>query len=48
VLEPSGVPAHVPTRIHHLRAESTVTGPRAIGPEMAVLPPLRMLLPAPR
>ena len=44
-LEPSGVPAHVPTRMHHPRADIAVTtDPRVIGPGMAVLPPLPRML----
>jgi 7,8-dihydropterin-6-yl-methyl-4-(beta-D-ribofuranosyl)aminobenzene 5'-phosphate synthase len=44
-LEPRGVPAHVPTRMHHPRADIAVTtGPRVIGPGMAVLPPLPRML----
>jgi len=44
-LEPSGVPAHVPTRMHHPRADTAVTtDPRVIGPGMAVLPPLPRML----
>ena len=44
-LEPRGVPAYVPTGMHHPRAEITVTtGPRVIGPGMAVLPPLPRML----
>jgi 7,8-dihydropterin-6-yl-methyl-4-(beta-D-ribofuranosyl)aminobenzene 5'-phosphate synthase len=39
-LEPRGVPAHVPTRMHHPRADiAVITGPRVIRPGMAVLPP---------
>lgn len=44
-LEPPGVPAHVPTEMHHPRADVTVTtGPRVIAPGMAVLPPLPRML----
>jgi hypothetical protein len=44
-LEPAGVPAHVPARMHHPRADIAVTtGPRVIGPGMAVLPPLPRML----
>jgi len=44
-LEPHGVPAHVPTQMGHPRAEVLVTsGPRVIGPGMAVLPPLPRML----
>jgi 7,8-dihydropterin-6-yl-methyl-4-(beta-D-ribofuranosyl)aminobenzene 5'-phosphate synthase len=44
-LEPRGVPAHVPTRMHHPRADIAVTtSPRVIGPGMAVLPPLPQML----
>jgi 7,8-dihydropterin-6-yl-methyl-4-(beta-D-ribofuranosyl)aminobenzene 5'-phosphate synthase len=44
-LEPRGVPAHVPTQMHHPRADIAVTtGPRVIGPGMAVLPPLPRML----
>jgi 7,8-dihydropterin-6-yl-methyl-4-(beta-D-ribofuranosyl)aminobenzene 5'-phosphate synthase len=44
-LEPRGVPAHVPTQMHHPRADVAVTtGPRVIGPGMAVLPPLPRML----
>jgi 7,8-dihydropterin-6-yl-methyl-4-(beta-D-ribofuranosyl)aminobenzene 5'-phosphate synthase len=44
-LEPRGVPAHVPTQMCHPRAEVAVTtGPRVIGPGMAVLPPLPRML----
>jgi len=40
-LEPPGVPAHVPTRMHHPRADIAVTtSPRVIGPGMAAPPPL--------
>jgi hypothetical protein len=39
--EPSGLPASVPTRMRHERAETLLTtGPRVIAPGMAVLPPL--------
>src|SRR5215470_3638177 len=44
-LEPHGVPAHIPTQMGHPRAEVLVTsGPRVIGPGMAVLPPLPRML----
>jgi 7,8-dihydropterin-6-yl-methyl-4-(beta-D-ribofuranosyl)aminobenzene 5'-phosphate synthase len=44
-LEPHGVPAHVPTQMGHPRADIAVTtGPRVIGPGMAVLPPLPRML----
>ena len=44
-LEPPGVPAHVPTQMHHLRADVAVTTrPMVIGPGMAVLPPLPRML----
>ena len=44
-LEPHGVPAYVPTHMHHPRADCAVTtGPRVIGPGMAVLPPLPRML----
>lgn len=44
-LEPRGVPAHVPTEMQHPRADIAVTtGPRVIGPGMAVLPPLPRML----
>jgi 7,8-dihydropterin-6-yl-methyl-4-(beta-D-ribofuranosyl)aminobenzene 5'-phosphate synthase len=44
-LEPRGVPAHVPTQMHHPRADIAVTsGPKVIGPGMAVLPPLPRML----
>ncbi|MGN6791355.1 MAG: MBL fold metallo-hydrolase [Streptosporangiaceae bacterium] len=44
-LEPRGVPAHVPTEMAHPRADVLVTtGPRVIGPGMAVLPPLPRML----
>jgi 7,8-dihydropterin-6-yl-methyl-4-(beta-D-ribofuranosyl)aminobenzene 5'-phosphate synthase len=44
-LEPSGVPAYVPTPMGHPRADVLVTtGPRVIGPGMAVLPPLPRML----
>jgi 7,8-dihydropterin-6-yl-methyl-4-(beta-D-ribofuranosyl)aminobenzene 5'-phosphate synthase len=44
-LEPRGVPAYVPTRMRHPRADIAVTtGPRVIGPGMAVLPPLPRML----
>jgi 7,8-dihydropterin-6-yl-methyl-4-(beta-D-ribofuranosyl)aminobenzene 5'-phosphate synthase len=44
-LEPSGVPAHVPTPMRHSRADVVVTSePRVIGPGMAVLPPLPRML----
>ena len=44
-LEPRGVPAHVPTQMSHPRADVLVTtGPRVIGPGMAVLPPLPRML----
>ena len=44
-LEPHGVPAHVPTSMQHPRADIVVTsGPRVIGPGMAVLPPLPRML----
>ena len=44
-LEPPGVPAHVPTQMHHPRADIAVTtGPKVIGPGMAVLPQLPRML----
>lgn len=44
-LEPSGVPAYVPTCMHHSRADiAVITGPRVIAPGMAVLPPLPRML----
>jgi 7,8-dihydropterin-6-yl-methyl-4-(beta-D-ribofuranosyl)aminobenzene 5'-phosphate synthase len=44
-LEPPGVPAYVPTQMSHPRADVAVTtGPTAIGPGMAVLPPLPRML----
>jgi 7,8-dihydropterin-6-yl-methyl-4-(beta-D-ribofuranosyl)aminobenzene 5'-phosphate synthase len=44
-LEPPGVPAYVPTLMHHPRADIAVTtGPRVIAPAMAVLPPLPRML----
>jgi 7,8-dihydropterin-6-yl-methyl-4-(beta-D-ribofuranosyl)aminobenzene 5'-phosphate synthase len=44
-LEPRGVPAYVPTHMQHPRADIAVTtGPRVIGPGMAVLPPLPRML----
>jgi len=44
-LEPHGVPAYVPTPMQHPRADCAVTtGPRVIGPGMAVLPPLPRML----
>ncbi len=44
-MEPSGVPAHVPTPMTHPRADVVVTaGPTVIGPGMAVLPPLPRML----
>jgi len=44
-MEPSGVPAYVPTQMHHARAEVAVTtGPKVIGPGMALLPPLPRML----
>jgi 7,8-dihydropterin-6-yl-methyl-4-(beta-D-ribofuranosyl)aminobenzene 5'-phosphate synthase len=44
-LEPRGVPAHVPTRMHHPRADIAVTtGPRVIVPGMAVPPPVPRML----
>ena len=44
-LEPHGVPAYVPTLMQHPRADVAVTtGPRVIGPGMAVLPPLPRML----
>jgi 7,8-dihydropterin-6-yl-methyl-4-(beta-D-ribofuranosyl)aminobenzene 5'-phosphate synthase len=44
-LEPPGVPAHVPTRMSHPRADVAVTtGPTVIAPGMAVLPPLPRML----
>jgi 7,8-dihydropterin-6-yl-methyl-4-(beta-D-ribofuranosyl)aminobenzene 5'-phosphate synthase len=43
--EPRGVPAYVPTGMHHPRADiAVITGPRVIGPGMAVLPPLPRML----
>src|SRR3974390_272866 len=44
-LEPHGVPAYVPTHMHHPRADCAVTTrPRVIGPGTAVLPPLPRML----
>jgi glyoxylase-like metal-dependent hydrolase (beta-lactamase superfamily II) len=44
-LEPRGVPAYVPTPMQHPRADIAVTtGPRVIGPGLAVLPPLPRML----
>jgi 7,8-dihydropterin-6-yl-methyl-4-(beta-D-ribofuranosyl)aminobenzene 5'-phosphate synthase len=44
-LEPRGLPAHVPTQMGHSRADVVVTtGPRVIGPGLAVLPPLPRML----
>ena len=44
-MEPSGVPAYVPTQMHHARADVAVTtGPKVIGPGMALLPPLPRML----
>lgn len=44
-LEPRGVPAYVPTSMHHPRADIAVTtGPRVIGTGMALLPPLPRML----
>ncbi|MGN6677535.1 MAG: MBL fold metallo-hydrolase, partial [Streptosporangiaceae bacterium] len=44
-LEPRGLPAHVPTQMGHARADVIVTtGPRVIGPGLAVLPPLPRML----
>ncbi len=44
-LEPRGVPAYVPTPMQHPRADVAVTtGPRVIGPGLAVLPPLPRML----
>ena len=44
-LEPSGVPAYVPTQMSHPRADVLMTtGPRVIGRGMAVLPPLPRML----
>jgi 7,8-dihydropterin-6-yl-methyl-4-(beta-D-ribofuranosyl)aminobenzene 5'-phosphate synthase len=44
-LEPRGLTAHVPTEMQHQRADVAVTtGPRVIGPGMAVLPPLPRML----
>jgi 7,8-dihydropterin-6-yl-methyl-4-(beta-D-ribofuranosyl)aminobenzene 5'-phosphate synthase len=44
-LEPPGVPAYVPAQMRHPRADIVVTsGPRVIGPGMAVLPPLPRML----
>ena len=44
-LEPRGVPAYVPTPMRHPRADIAVTtGPRVIGPGLAVLPPLPRML----
>jgi 7,8-dihydropterin-6-yl-methyl-4-(beta-D-ribofuranosyl)aminobenzene 5'-phosphate synthase len=44
-LEPAGVPAHVPTDMHHDRARVvTTTGPRVVAPGIAVLPPLPRML----
>jgi 7,8-dihydropterin-6-yl-methyl-4-(beta-D-ribofuranosyl)aminobenzene 5'-phosphate synthase len=44
-LEPRGLPAHVPTQMSHSRADVLVTtGPRVIGPGLAVLPPLPRML----
>jgi glyoxylase-like metal-dependent hydrolase (beta-lactamase superfamily II) len=39
-MEPSGVPARVPTHMRHPRADVVTTGPKVIGPGVAVLPPL--------
>jgi 7,8-dihydropterin-6-yl-methyl-4-(beta-D-ribofuranosyl)aminobenzene 5'-phosphate synthase len=44
-LEPRGVPAYVPTDMHHDRADVLMTtAPRVIAPGMAVLPPLPRML----
>jgi 7,8-dihydropterin-6-yl-methyl-4-(beta-D-ribofuranosyl)aminobenzene 5'-phosphate synthase len=44
-IEPRGVPAYVPTEIHHDRAAvMRTTGPRVIAPGVAVLPPLPRML----
>ena len=44
-MEPSGVPARVPTQMRHPRADVVVTaGPKVIGPGVAVLPPLPRML----
>ena len=44
-LEPPGIPAHVPAAMRHPRADVVITsGPRVIGPGMAVLPPLPRML----
>jgi len=44
-LEPSGVPAYVPTQMGHPRADVLMTTrPQVIGPGMAVLPPLPRML----
>src|SRR5512142_67933 len=44
-LEPRGLPAYVPTEMQHPRADIAVTtGPRVIGPGLAVLPPLPRML----
>lgn len=43
--EPSGLPAYVPVKLHHERAEvQLTTGPRVIAPGFAVLPPLPRVL----
>ncbi|MFB9362247.1 MBL fold metallo-hydrolase [Actinoplanes nipponensis] len=44
-LEPAGVPAYVPTDMHHDRARVVpTTGPRVVAPGVAVLPPLPRML----
>jgi 7,8-dihydropterin-6-yl-methyl-4-(beta-D-ribofuranosyl)aminobenzene 5'-phosphate synthase len=44
-LEPRGVPAYVPTEMHHDRAQVLpTTAPRVVAPGMAVLPPLPRML----
>jgi len=44
-LEPRGIPAYVPARMRHPRADVAVTaGPAVIAPGMAVLPPLPRML----
>jgi 7,8-dihydropterin-6-yl-methyl-4-(beta-D-ribofuranosyl)aminobenzene 5'-phosphate synthase len=44
-LEPAGVPAHVPTEMHHPSADVVLTtSPRVVAPGMAVLPPLPRML----
>jgi 7,8-dihydropterin-6-yl-methyl-4-(beta-D-ribofuranosyl)aminobenzene 5'-phosphate synthase len=44
-LEPRGVPAYVPTEMHHDRADVLLTtAPRVVAPGVAVLPPLPRML----